>query len=296
MRGGDAAGAEVSQGGGFRIEPRRKPPKLLAVLPLVEIPDDRPALLIPDVHQDMDFFKRAVEYGRRESAVLVFLGDYVDSINPRWRSPAAQSAIATALPELARTYSPGCVFHVGNHDMQALRIARYRSALRSAGHTAQLAQLDATLPEAAGYAELLDLWPEEFLRTWRIASHAHGFLLSHAGVARLHWPWLASRDASAQTHAFLAQAAAAWESWVLDNAGSPLFEVGPGRGGTRAPVGGPLWLDWESEFVDDLPWPQIVGHTRGASARHKDRSWCIDCAQTVVAVLDPDFGLRVVPL
>jgi hypothetical protein len=57
-----------------------------------------------------------------------------------------------------------------------------------------------------------------------------------------------------------------------------------------------LWLDWDTEFVDDLPLPQVVGHTRGAHARNKDRSWCIDCAQTSVALLDPDFGLSILPL
>lgn len=266
------------------------------MLPNAEIPSDRPVLLVPDVHQDLDFLERAVDLARRESATLVFLGDYVDSINPRWRSPAAQRAIATALIELPRTHRPGCVFHVGNHDMQALRVARYRAALLADGNTAQITQLDAALPEAPSYAELPGLWPVSFLRTWRISSFVHGFLLSHAGVARLHWPWLASPEPATQAQTFLAQATATWENWVDKNEDSPLFEVGPGRGGTRAAVGGPLWLDWDSEFVDDLPLPQIVGHTRGAQARHKDRSWCIDCAQTTVALLDPDFGLRILPL
>lgn len=257
---------------------------------------DRPALLVPDVHQDLDFLERAVAMARREDAALVFLGDYVDSINPRWRNPAAQRAVATALPELARTHRPGCVFHIGNHDMQALLVARYRAAQIAAGNTQQVAQLDSALPEAASYAMLLELWPASFLATWKIASQLHGFLLSHAGVARLLWPWSASPDPVRQTEAFLTQSTHAWEAWLSDNTFSPLFEAGPGRGGNRAPVGGPLWLDWDSEFVDDLPLPQVVGHTRGASARRKDRSWCLDCAQNTAALLDPDFGLRVVTL
>ena len=60
-----------------------------------------------------------------------------------------------------------------------------------------------------------------------------------------------------------------------------------------APVGGPLWLDWDSEFVDDLPLPQVVGHTRGREARRKDRSWCIDATQTCAGLIDPNAGLRI---
>jgi hypothetical protein len=134
------------------------------------------------------------------------------------------------------------------------------------------------------------------LRGWRLAATAHGYLLSHAGVARRYWPWSAAPDAAGQARAFLSQADEAWERWLLKNEEGPLFEVGPGRGGRDAPVGGPLWLDWDKEFVDDLPLPQVVGHTRGRDARRKDRSWCIDAAQGCVALIEPDLGLQVVKL
>jgi hypothetical protein len=83
---------------------------------------------------------------------------------------------------------------------------------------------------------------------------------------------------------------------VRQNELHPLFHAGPGRGGILAPIGGPLWLDWESEFVDDLPYPQIVGHSRSSEVRRKDRSWCIDAAQSRAALLHPDFGLRILKI
>ena len=54
-----------------------------------------------------------------------------------------------------------------------------------------------------------------------------------------------------------------------------------------------LWCDWNEEFVDDLPFPQIVGHTADAKPRRKGRSWCLDCGQTHYGVLEADGTLVV---
>lgn len=250
-------------------------------------------LVVPDVHQDLGFLERVVVRAVKEGAVLVFLGDFVDGVNPQWRTPAALRAVAEALPELAESHEPGCVFLAGNHDVQALQVARHRAALLIAGDEEQVAKLDAALPGAPGYGSLLGAWSQAFLREWRLAEVAHGFLLSHAGVARRFWPWAASPEKAGQAEAFLRETDAAWARWLLKDEEGPLFDVGPGRGGRVAPVGGPLWLDWDSEFVDDLPLPQVVGHTRGREARRKDRSWCIDATQTCAGLIDPNAGLRI---
>jgi hypothetical protein len=258
-----------------------------------EIAADRPVLVVPDVHQDLGFLQRAVALAEREGAALAFLGDHVDPIDPRWRDLAALRAVSRALPELALSHPGGCLFIAGNHDVQALQAGRHRAALLIAGDEAQVEKLDQAMPAAPGYAELLGAWSRDFLLSWHLAAVVHGVLLSHAGVARRYWPWGASPESSRQAQVFLSDAQLAWEKWLLRNEEGPLFEVGPGRGGRNSPVGGPLWLDWDAEFVDDLPLPQVVGHTRGRDPRRKDRSWCIDAAQTCVGLLDPDLGLRV---
>lgn len=271
--------------------PRRFPPRSVPLS--FNIDSEQSVLVVPDVHQDLGFLERVVRRAETERAALVFLGDYVDSINPRWRGAPALQATAELLPRLARSHSPGCHFLAGNHDVQALQAARHRAALLEAGDVEQVRKLDAALPLVTAYAELRRLWPREFLLKWRLAAEVHGYLVTHAGVARRFWPWAAAPDRAGQTEAFLREASDAWEDWVLHDVVGPLFEVGPGRGGVEAPVGGLLWLDWDTEFVDDLPLPQVVGHTRDQQARRKDRSWCLDACQTCVALIEPDIGLRV---
>jgi hypothetical protein len=264
------------------------------VIPLLDFSPDRPVLVVLDVHQDLGFLDRAVALAAREEAMLCFLGDHADAINPQWRGEAALRAVAERLPEIAETHPAGCVFLAGNHDVEALRLAHLRARHLLAGNEALVEKLDASHPTAASYSRLLGAWPASFLRTWGLAAVAHGYLLSHAGVSRRIWPWAASPHSAIQVETFLREANAAWANWLARGDEGPLFAVGPARGGHGAPVGGVLWLDWDHEFVDDLPLPQIVGHTRGQEPRRKDRSWCLDAAQSAVGLLDPDMGLRVI--
>lgn len=262
--------------------------------PLLEFSPDRPVLVVPDVHQDIGFLERAAALAGKEQATLCFLGDYTDAINPQWKGEAALRAVAERLPELSETHAPGCVFLAGNHDVDALRIAHLRARHLLAGEEAFVAKLDAANPAAPTYSRLLGAWPAGFLRTWGLAAVAHGYLLSHAGVSRRIWPWGSASNAAGQAAAFIRETNTAWAGWLARGEKGPLFAVGPARGGRGvAPVGGVLWLDWDHEFVDDLPLPQLVGHTRGREPRRKDRSWCLDAAQSAVGLLDPDLGLRV---
>ena len=253
-------------------------------------------LVVPDLHQDLGFFKRAVALAEQEGAGLLFLGDYVDSLNPRWRNAPSLEAIAKALPELAETHPHGCLFLAGNHDLMALQTAHSRARHLIAGRADLIASVQAARQPENNYSALIGAWPRQFLRTWQIAAVCHGYILSHAGVARRFWPWSAAPDNAGQTRAFIESSSRAWVRWLEEGADNPLFAVGPARGGKVSPIGGPLWMDWDAEFVDDLELPQIVGHTRGIEPRRKNRSWCIDASQSCVGLLDPALGLRMVKL
>jgi hypothetical protein len=257
---------------------------------------DRPVLVVPDVHQDLDFLESAIARAIAEGAALAFLGDHVDAVDARWGGPSALRAGARRLTELAETHAAGCLFIAGNHDVQALDVGRLRATLLLAGDEAQVARIDAIMPQAPAYGGLLGVWGRGFLRDWRLSAVVHGFLLSHAGVARRLWPWEADLEGEVQAQQFLAETDLAWHTWLREGVSGPLFQAGPGRGGSEVPVGGPIWLDWDSEFVDDLPLPQLVGHTRAEAPRRKDRSWCLDAAQTHVGLLDPEAGLQILRL
>jgi len=72
----------------------------------------------------------------------------------------------------------------------------------------------------------------------------------------------------------------------------PLLGAGPVRGGFHD-IGGPLWQDFNEEFEDSLPFPQIVGHTRQRKVARKGRSVCIDVCQTACGVLYPDGNVTI---
>jgi predicted MPP superfamily phosphohydrolase len=148
--------------------------------------DERPLLVVPDLHQDLSFLNRVVAVAQKEGASLTFLGDYVDAVEARWADESGLRAIISALLELSHHHSAGCVFLAGNHDVAMVQATRHRAALLHAGDHEQVAKLDHALPHTARHAAGLALWTDDFLRTWRIATLAHGFLLSHAGVARCH--------------------------------------------------------------------------------------------------------------
>jgi hypothetical protein len=72
----------------------------------------------------------------------------------------------------------------------------------------------------------------------------------------------------------------------------PVMDAGAVRGGERYDVGGVTWLDWDQEFMDDLPFGQIVGHSWCVSQRQAGRSHCIDYGQCAYAVLRRNLVVR----
>jgi hypothetical protein len=136
-----------------------------------------------------------------------------------------------------------------------------------------------------------EVWPGEMWFRLELAMEADGWLLSHAGIHPQFWPTVGTPALSLQT--LLME----WEGVIgnlFENEDHPLLEAGEARGGSQA-VGGPLWCDWEQEFVDELPYRQLVGHSANAEPRQTGRSWCIDCAQRVYGILEAG-ELRLVEL
>jgi 3',5'-cyclic AMP phosphodiesterase CpdA len=245
-------------------------------------------LVIPDVHQDLAWVERILARENADPAapgppdLIVFLGDYFDSRRtPRER--ASVTATCAWLDAARDRFADRVVFLLGNHDIQYLE-ARHSCLAR---HTPRLlgTQCGAAFSQNTAKQIARDLSPE-FWGAARLFVCVNGWLLSHAGLAPAHWPAAPTTDASLRL--LDAECRAALDALALRRPVHPLLRAGLVRGG-EAPTGGITWLDWDDEFEDGLPLPQLVGHTASpGGARQRGRSWCLDGAQTCYGVLTPD--------
>lgn len=250
-------------------------------------------LIIPDVHQDIAWVERIL--AREPGAdLVVFLGDYFDSR----RSPDERAGVAETcvyLDALRVRLGARGVFLLGNHDVQYLE-ARAACLAHRTPRQLRYKCGPSFVPSAA--KQIAKTLSPEFWSATRLFVNVNGWLLSHAGVARAHWP---ARTSLAESLVALERdCVAALQSITAPvpapgafRAPHPLLQAGYVRGGDT-PVGGLTWLDWDHEFEDALPAPQLVGHTVSPlGARRNGCSWCLDGGQACYGVLEAgELGVR----
>lgn len=245
-------------------------------------------LVIPDLHQDLLFLSRILEREKPDHFdQLIFLGDYFDANVEAFAGEEATRLTAQYLLELVRTHPGKIRLLWGNHDIIYCRLREYVLRVGRDGIMAE--DIDPEMRETFLRALWInETWPGEMWFRLELAIRHGDILFSHAGIHPDFWP---------EGPAALQDLLMEWEGIIgnlFENEEHPLLEAGPARGGQQA-VGGPLWLDWEREFVDGLPCRQIVGHSAGSRPRQKGRSWCIDCAQQGYGIVE-DGELAVVSL
>ena len=240
-------------------------------------------LVIPDLHQDLAWVERvlAAETGWDR---IVFLGDYLDTRFPR--QVASLGETVDWLVEFAREHGDRVTRLLGNHDLPYLEVLQQVEAGATDPLTIRFPAGVEILPRHV--RAVAEGWRFPFRRSFRLLVEEEGWLLSHAGVHPSFWPEGGNpRDSlarlEAEAHTALAN---------LPTTECPLLEAGAARGGFQ-PVGGLTWLDWDEEFEDGLPLPQLVGHTRHfGEARPEGRSWCLDGGQTTYGrLLDGDLAI-----
>ena len=242
-------------------------------------------LVIPDVHQDLAWVDRILakeEAASKPPDLIVFLGDYFDSRRKPPERASVPSTCAWFNTTLER-FGDRAAFLLGNHDIQYLEARAACLARRTPRFLG--AKCGAAFTHNTAKRIAKDLAPE-FWHAARLFVCVNGWLLSHAGLVAAHWPAAPTPDASL---ALLDKRCRdALDGLAPGRPVHPLLQAGLVRGGD-APVGGITWLDWDDEFEDALPLPQLVGHTADESgARQRGRSWCLDGAQTCYGVLTPD--------
>ena len=249
-------------------------------------------LVIPDIHEDLEFLKYIIAV--EDTAAfdhVVLLGDYFDPpgvVNP---CESKLQQVAWTLVGLKELLGDRLHMLCGNHDLPyyALRPA---CGERGGDPNEVIGQwLGNTTLERA--AIINAIWNEDFWKSLEGAVLLDGWLFSHAGVHPDWWPKdLGSTESRYRwlqgewTQAF---------ANIYKEEEHPIFGVGFARGGLL-PFGCPLWQDWNLEFEDALEVPQIVGHTRCVKQTQKGRSFCIDMAQAAYAIVDDgDVQLNILP-
>lgn len=206
---------------------------------------------------------------------IIFLGDYFD---PKSRFALSAAETALFIQRLPEDYGEKFTFLLGNHDLPYLYDIQnpelppneFRSEYICSGY------------DSLRSHEIRENLEASFVRRLKPFHFVHDHLLSHAG---LHCSMIARNESV--TIDELRKLEDELVSATLNLSippFPPLASVGYVRGG-RDEVGGILWQDWNYEFEDSLPWPQIVGHTIQIKPNQIGRSWNIDTRAGHYAIL-----------
>lgn len=243
----------------------------------------RRALVIPDIHHDIQWAQNIISKEDGNFDGIVFLGDYLDTYHRGMPNPIE---IGEALSRWHEKYPS--VFLIGNHDTQY--VAAYRLYNRD-GITDSLKAVRRIDRQflCSGFDSIRGMlfaehFPPEIVDALQPFVLVQGVLLSHAGFAD---------GFRIEDEADLQKLFNKLSKDLVDlNPRSPLFYVSRSRGGMD-PFGGPTWQDW-TEFEDVQPWPQIVGHSgRRLPSKQTGRSYCIDNNQTTYGMLvDGQLDIR----
>lgn len=245
-------------------------------------------VVIPDIHQRIGWVERvlALEASADE---FVFLGDWFDA----WEGAPGAVAFEETCLYLRRLVtshplSARFVFLVGNHDMPYIyhNSASSRSAVKGgeayacSGFTRSKARTFRKVFYEAGLRD--DLFSTRFAPAHR----TQGVVLSHAGLHDSHL-----QPGESPSSFVCGRLTQVWENFrnLSYPSNGLLSGCGRARGGVD-PVGGPLWLDWNAEFVpSERIGRQIVGHThaeepQGRSLGTPAESWNVDTGRDYAVV------------
>lgn len=233
-------------------------------------------IIIPDIHQNVAWLERVLkDIGKQDG--LVFLGDYFDpSMENHYLASPAETV--KYLNEIALVLGDKAVFLLGNHDIQYLEsLSRHRL-----GKSIEPVDYGCGASWSSETAEqVIKLQDLELFKRFELFTYCQGYLISHAGVSEAFW----KRSGTTEEALASLQSQSDYAMSQLGKLALPLLGAGKSRAG-RYPKGGLTWLDWETEFEDVLPIPQIVGHSKDPiGARKKGSSWCIDGNQSTYARL-----------
>ena len=209
-------------------------------------------LVIPDCHQNIYWVKAILREEEGNFDVVVFLGDFFDSFK---EPPEVYSIKETAqfVAELIEGKWGNAKVLLGNHDLAYLEAWRQSSKFRN---PRQMFNACSGFSNNKSTAINTTLKWQEHWKKFNLFLVCNGWLLTHAGVRINYWHPLVDDPVYSLDklyHQF---------DEAVDHVNAfphPLFTCGMESGG-RAAWGGPLWCRPDT-FEDELPLPQVFGHT-----------------------------------
>lgn len=246
--------------------------------------NDLRTLVISDVHMDVDWAKAVFEKESGNYDNIVVAGDLLDSHREGEGGIASTAETAVFIRELIdQKYGPTTVL-VGNHDLAYIEAHKYSVKF----HKPYFLRND-----CPGYTNSKSKTVAKYLgeRGWKgveVFKVVNGWLVSHAGFLPYFWrPELSEQENLAILY-YESEKALREINFIE----SRLWEIGYSRGG-KSDFPGPVWADWECDFVDELPIRQLVGHSSHEDLIRKiGRSYCIDGTQSTYAIIQPDGSIN----
>lgn len=198
-------------------------------------------LIIPDVHNRTPKLKKLLAKHARNFDQIIQLGDWLDNFGD---NAEVVSSVAVDMNFIVNTYPMTLLW--GNHDLPYRFPSKYTWC--PGWSLDKMKAVVGTLDKS--------IW-----KMFRVYVELDGYVLSHAGF-------------HPETKALIHNCGG-FEEALTAGLKDSIISIGLPRGGNDK-LGGPLWLDWDHEFVDIDDLPQIVGHTPHKQPQWKGKSLCLD--------------------
>ncbi len=241
------------------------------------------ALIIPDVHQDINWVKNILNQESGNYDHLVFLGDFFDT-HKSGHNIASGEQTALFLKDIVDGKFGSSTVCVGNHDCAYIEACRslYQHKNPSTLFNFCSGYTNSKANTISGILKRTDWAKAELFKV------VNGWLLSHAGLHAGHLKPLKSID---ENLVDLYEQSINLNKCLYHDV-HPLLQVGYARGGEHN-YGGVTWIDWNCEFEDIPGFPQLVGHTpKTDTIRQIGKSFCIDGGQTIYAFINKDGSIE----
>lgn len=234
-------------------------------------------LVLSDAHQRIDWIQAVLEHEAGNFDQFLFNGDIIDSFDD---PPVVAGTRATA--KYYKWLLDNHHVTLGNHDAPVME---------SWSHNQQYKNKRPLLNACSGFtnSKSIDFNKELKWTDWEKVSLfrvVNGWLVSHAGFRENFWRPFAGLEENFE---------GLWDDchWALQHIQferSRMFSCGYSRGGDSS-WGGPIWLDFGLEFQDNLPLPQLVGHSHDKMIRQRGKSFCTD-APGAYALIAKDGSIQ----